>query len=202
MKQHFEHFLVTTDFSESGDRAVSVAFRLAADHDAKVTMCHVLDAVRPPNPVYAHYYPKELFKPGAAREAEENALRELRSRVPAETSEVQYDCVVSHGVLDSMPFSVALQTMREVDRVLSPDGLAYVDLISGDDDRHYREYAGEEVVEGPHETGTIQSYFNLAKIHRLVEDTGLEVREAVLVRRMRVDAPRIDARYHLVLGRP
>lgn len=97
MQQRFEHFLVTTDFSPGGDRAVGVAFRLAADHDARVTMCHVLDAVRPPNPIYAHYYPTELFKPEAAQRAEDNALRELRARVPQEAGEVPYDCVVSHG---------------------------------------------------------------------------------------------------------
>jgi len=97
VKQHFEHFLVTTDFSENGDRAIGVAFRLASDHEAKVTMCHVLDALRPPNPIYAHYYPKELFKPEAAHRAEENALQALCERVPKEMGEVSYDCVVSHG---------------------------------------------------------------------------------------------------------
>ena len=97
MKQHFEHFLVTTDFSADADRAVAVAFRLAEDHGARVTLCHVLDAVRPPNPIYAHYYPTELFKPEVAHRAEENALKELRARVPAELAAVPHDCVVSHG---------------------------------------------------------------------------------------------------------
>jgi nucleotide-binding universal stress UspA family protein len=97
VKQRFEHFLVTTDFSERGDRAIAVAFRLAADHEARVTLCHVLDAVRPPNPIYAHTYPTELFRPEVAHRAEENALRELFARVPADGADVPHDCVVSHG---------------------------------------------------------------------------------------------------------
>lgn len=97
MKQHFEHFLVTTDFSADGDRAIAVAFRLADDHGARVTLCHVLDAVRTPNPIYAQYYPTELFKPAVAHRAEENALHELRARVPQDPASVPHDCVVSHG---------------------------------------------------------------------------------------------------------
>ncbi len=97
MKQRFDHFLVTTDFSPQGDRAIGVAFRLASDHGARVTLCHVLDAVRPPNPIYAHTYPAELFKPGIAKGAEENALRELGARVPQDAAGVQHDCVISHG---------------------------------------------------------------------------------------------------------
>jgi len=97
VKQHFEHFLVTTDFSEDGDRAIAVAFRLADDHGARVTLCHVLDAVRPPNPIYAHTYPTELFKPEVTHRAEENALGELRARVPQDPGGVPHDCVVSHG---------------------------------------------------------------------------------------------------------
>jgi SAM-dependent methyltransferase len=112
-----------------------------------------------------------------------------------------FDCVVSHGVLDSMPFEVARRTMAEVDRVLADDGLAYIDLISGDDDRHVPGFAGEDVVEGAHERGTIQSYFDEAKVEALVADTALVVKERVLVRRTQLDNGRIDARYHLVLSR-
>jgi hypothetical protein len=91
--------------------------------------------------------------------------------------------------------------MAEVDRVLADDGLAYIDLISGDDDRHVPGFAGEDVVEGAHERGTIQSYFDEAKVEALVADTALVVKERVLVRRTQLDNGRIDARYHLVLSR-
>ena len=112
-----------------------------------------------------------------------------------------FHCIVSHGVLDSMPFEVAKQTMVEVDRVLASDGLVYIDLISSDDDRHEPSFAGEEVVEGVHEKGTIQSYFDEAKIQDLVEETSLIVQERVLVRRTQLENGRMDARYHVVLSR-
>ena len=112
-----------------------------------------------------------------------------------------FDCVVSHGVLDSMPFATARTTMAEIDRVVAADGLVYVDLISGDDDRHERGFAGEEVVEGDHEKGTIQSYFDEKKIDELVSDTTLVIKERVLVRRAQLDSGRVDARYHVILGR-
>ncbi len=47
-----------------------------------------------------------------------------------------FDVVVSHGVLDSMPFAVALQAIGEVRRVLRAGGFFYCDLISGDDSAH------------------------------------------------------------------
>ena len=112
-----------------------------------------------------------------------------------------FDCVVSHGVLDSMPFETAKTTMAEIDRVVAADGLVYIDLISGDDDRHESGFAGEEVVEGAHEKGTIQSYFNERKIAELVSGTTLEIKERVRVRRSQLDSGRIDARYHVILGR-
>ena len=112
-----------------------------------------------------------------------------------------FDCVVSHGVLDSMPFDIARSTMAEICRVLAADGLVYIDLISGDDDRHEFGFAGEEVVEGVHEQGTIQSYFDENKIAQLVADTDLVIKERVLVRRAQLDSGRMDARYHLVLSR-
>ena len=75
-----------------------------------------------------------------------------------------FNCVVSHGVLDSMRFEVARHAIAELDRVLEKAGLAYVDLISGDESNHFREYDGEEVLKRDHEMGTVQSYFNAAKI--------------------------------------
>jgi ubiquinone/menaquinone biosynthesis C-methylase UbiE len=108
--------------------------------------------------------------------------------------------VVSHGVLDSMPFALAQEAMQEVARVMSVGGLFYCDLISGDDAAHAREYAGEEVVSTSHEAGTVQSYFNYSKITQLVRDR-FEVLEASLIRRENVLSGHYHARYHLVLKR-
>jgi len=75
-----------------------------------------------------------------------------------------FDVVVSHGVLDSMPFDVAKGAIKEVNRVIKDDGLFYCDLISGNE----LNFFGEKEVTIEHEKGTIQSYFNLDKIEELV----------------------------------
>jgi nucleotide-binding universal stress UspA family protein len=61
MLENFKHVLVTTDFSATGDSAIDHAFRIAADHGAEVILCHIIDDVPPPNPLYAHYYRPTAF---------------------------------------------------------------------------------------------------------------------------------------------
>jgi len=72
--------LVSTDFSDFGDAAISHAFRVAKDYGARVVLLHVLDASPPPNPLYAHYYP--IPTPEQIRQAEAKAHEELRARIP------------------------------------------------------------------------------------------------------------------------
>lgn len=105
---------------------------------------------------------------------------------------------LSHGVFDSMPFAVARLAMAETARCLKRGGLVYIDLISGDDHRHFPEFNAEEVVETAHEQGTIQSYFNWSKINVLI-DSLFCVREATLIRKSSVAGPGYHSRYHLVL---
>lgn len=107
---------------------------------------------------------------------------------------------VSHGVLDSMPFEVARAACVELVRVMVPGGLFYCDLISGDDSRHSREFAGAEIVETAHEKGTIQLYFNLALIRELIAGC-FEIVECNLIRRENVLRGGYGSRYHLVLKR-
>lgn len=109
-----------------------------------------------------------------------------------------FDHVLSHGVLDSMPWETAREAVAEVARVLRPAGLFYCDLVSGDDSRHAREFAGEERVTTAHEKGTVQSYFNFAKIARLIEGHFV-LREATLVQRQEVLRGDRTSRHHLVL---
>ena len=47
-----------------------------------------------------------------------------------------FNIIVSHGVLDSMSFELAKATITECRRILSDNGKFYLDLISGDDDKH------------------------------------------------------------------
>lgn len=79
-----------------------------------------------------------------------------------------FDFVVSHGVLDNMPFEIARKAVEETHRVIKKDGLFYFDVVSGCDYKHLREYAGKEIVKTQHENGTVQSYFNLSKINLLI----------------------------------
>jgi nucleotide-binding universal stress UspA family protein len=73
--------VVTTDFSELGDRAIDLAFRLAADHGASVTLVHVMERADVPNPLYAHYHP--VPTPEQQKQAEATAQAALAERVPA-----------------------------------------------------------------------------------------------------------------------
>jgi SAM-dependent methyltransferase len=112
-----------------------------------------------------------------------------------------FDYVISHGVLDSMPFPLARKAIAEAARVMAPGALFYCDLIAGDDSSHFREFAGEEIVSTRHEQGTVQSYFNFEKIQRLAE-RDLEIVQAVLIKREDVLGGGYRSRYHLVLKKP
>ena len=107
---------------------------------------------------------------------------------------------VSHGVLDSMPFEFARAACIELARVMSVGGLFYCDVISGDDSWHAREFSGEEIVTTAHEQGTIQFYFNFAKIQSMIDGV-FEIEECNLIRRENVTRGGYTARYHLVLRR-
>lgn len=75
----YKHVLVPTDFSKDGDAAVSIGFRLAREHGAKLLLVHVIEGrEKVPNPLYAHYSPNPT--PGQVAEMRETALSELRKR--------------------------------------------------------------------------------------------------------------------------
>lgn|GEM_PF-563406 len=84
-----------------------------------------------------------------------------------------FSICVSHGVLDSMPRSIAIEGMREVKRVLKNGGLMYLDLIM--DNSH----DGDEVVESGYEEGTIQSYFTVDTIKKFL--TGFEIIDFTII---------------------
>ncbi len=100
MFENFKRILVTTDFSEAGDHAVAHAFRMAADHGAEVLLCHVIETLVAPNPLYAYYYPTELLSPEIRTRAESDARQALLQRVPQEPplSDVAHSTVVVHGM--------------------------------------------------------------------------------------------------------
>lgn len=100
MHENFRRILVTTDFSEAGDHAIAHAFRMAADHGAEVLLCHVVETIVAPNPLYAHYYPTELLNPEIQARAEQEAHAALAERAPkdAPLAAVPHTTYIGHGV--------------------------------------------------------------------------------------------------------
>lgn len=107
---------------------------------------------------------------------------------------------VSHGVLDSMPWEIARAACLELARVMTPGGLFYCDLISGDDSSHAREFSGSEVVTTKHEENTVQLYFNMQLINDLIKDA-FSIEDCKLIRTENVKLGGYYSRYHLVLSR-
>ncbi len=115
--ENFRRILVTTDFSEAGDRAIPHAFRMAADHGAEVILCHVLEPVILPNPLYAQYYPGEVFSPEVLERAAADARAALLERVPKEAP------------LAQVPYRVAIGQGGPVDEIIRLAAEEKADLI-------------------------------------------------------------------------
>lgn len=107
------------------------------------------------------------------------------------------DFIVSHGVLDSLPFALAKQAMAECRRVINPAGRFYFDVISGDDSDHHPGFAGEEIVRTAHEHDTVQSYFNFARLEELL-GAHFAFDECRLIRNESAISPGFHSRYHVV----
>jgi SAM-dependent methyltransferase len=83
-----------------------------------------------------------------------------------------FDVVVSHGVLDHIPFSKAKKAMEEIKRVLAPKGggVGYITLRSTEDSECGRgEKVGKNtfVLQEGYEKGIIQHFFDLEEIKEL-----------------------------------
>jgi SAM-dependent methyltransferase len=110
-----------------------------------------------------------------------------------------FDHALSDSVLDSMPFVVAQEAVREVARTLKPGSLFYLNLIA-------KVPLGgatsldEEVVSTKHEQGTIQSYFDFAKIKQLLGD-GFSVAGCELHRVDDEQGRTLRGRWHVIAKR-
>lgn len=93
MPPDFPCILVTTDFSEQGNSAVSCAFRLAGTGQ-RVVLVHVLEDALP-SPLYSHYYPTP--SPEKRRLLEQQAQAELERLVPAEARGIAHEIRLGHG---------------------------------------------------------------------------------------------------------
>ena len=112
-------------------------------------------------------------------------------------SDDYFKITISEGVLDSMHYELAKIIIKEIDRVTNT--LAFISLISGDDSEHYREYAGEEVVQTEHERDTIQSYFNMQKIRGLISSTSFKIKWGRLITEESIIDRYKYGRYYILL---
>ncbi|MBI3636427.1 MAG: class I SAM-dependent methyltransferase [Candidatus Rokubacteria bacterium] len=83
-----------------------------------------------------------------------------------------FDVVVAHGVLDHMTTADACRTVEEVERVLRPGGLFYVDLISKRDSGFGRGVEVEPdtfIVPEGIEAGAVQRFFDEASVAALLD---------------------------------
>jgi len=106
-----------------------------------------------------------------------------------------FDFMLSHGVLDSMPFNIARTGLIELHRCLMKNGLIYFDLISTEDTSFEGNY--EKIIKSKHENNTIQSYFDIEKIEKLIENRFI-IREIIHVKRDDILQKKMDARYSIV----
>ena len=88
--------------------------------------------------------------------------------------EGSFDLVISHGVLDHMCWEDARQATKEVARVLKPQGLFYVSLVSTRESGYGQ---GQQIdqytysVEEGIEAGTVQRFYELEHIPELLTDS-------------------------------
>ena len=107
MASDFPCILVTTDFSELGNQAVPVAFRLAAQAGQKVVLVHVTEEVFP-SPLYAHYYPTPSPDQRARLRADAGA--ELERLIPKEHARVPREIQLGAGTPAAEVCRIAKET--------------------------------------------------------------------------------------------
>jgi|SRR6266705_1659817 len=111
-----------------------------------------------------------------------------------------FDHALSDGVLDSMTFEIACAGVADLARVLKPAGLFYCSVISGDQTGLEPAFAGERIIRDQHERGTVQSYFDEAKIARML-GAPFVVDSIELVRHEDLTRQRHHGRWHMVARR-
>lgn len=107
-----------------------------------------------------------------------------------------FDFMLSHGVLDSMPFEIAKKGMSELNRCMKKNGKMYFDVISTSDSSF--EENVEKTVKGDYEKGTIQTYFDESRIQDLIEGLFV-VEETNHIKQENTSNNWQHARYHIVV---
>lgn len=120
MQSVFKHVMVTTDLSEASQAAVDLAIPLARSHGARLTICHVLEPLARPNPLYAFSAPVGAVDDETRQKLRERVRKQVLARVPEEVRE-QVEVALPIGT----PFFEILQLAKrdEVDLiVIAPRG--------------------------------------------------------------------------------
>ncbi len=95
----FASVLCPTDLSETGDGAIAVAYRLAAD-DGRVHLVHICEPPFLGNPLYGPYVQGYVPTPEETKAAEERAMQRLHRLVPedAKARGIHTEFHLVHGV--------------------------------------------------------------------------------------------------------
>lgn len=111
------------------------------------------------------------------------------------------DYAVSVSAIDSMPTASATEVAAKTLASLKPGALFYVDLISVDRMRDGVDIGDyDQTVNEQHEKGTVQSYYDEAKIRRVF--SGFEVMRLETITRADHTGVVTDKRWHIVLRKP
>lgn len=94
MTPDFPCILVTTDFSELGNTALPVAFRMAAQMGHKIVLAHVIEEAYP-SPLYAHYYPTP--SPDERERLRKAATAEFERLVPKDAQKIPREIQLGLG---------------------------------------------------------------------------------------------------------
>lgn len=115
-----------------------------------------------------------------------------------------FDFCISEGVIDSMPFKLAKQCLKEIDRVTKK--FFYLSLISSNSIALFsqtkfetEQFDGEIEVQDQHEFGTIQSFYNLDKINQLISETSFKIKWGEQIIHQNIKDNTLHGRYHIVL---
>lgn len=85
---------------------------------------------------------------------------------------------VSCGVLDSMRREIAQKGIEEALRVIKKNGLMYLNLIMGAQDKN-----GDEIVDFGYERGTVQSYFTCDSIKEFLGNKVEIIRFEIIIQK-------------------
>ena len=110
----------------------------------------------------------------------------------------EFDFMLSHGVIDSMPIDVAQKGFLELYRTLKKGGYIFFDVI-GIDDPSLSSAEGEKyrIVTEDHEQGTIQSYFDLDLVSNLLGEM-FEISEFYNIKKYCKNKKTLNSRYYVI----